>query len=369
MLGSIPFALWVSVRRLKIRSTALGCPARTGHTWSGFQPPRGVNSKGSASQAGPRAHPGPSRPAAHSVQQKGPAGRTGVGTSLRPLGSTSRCPAGPGSGRSGPSPGSPGWRSRPPLRPLHPAPRSLPRAAPVASPGAGRCRLCRSLAGPRGAEDPTPLMPPRPPLHPRPVRPPLGAPGPRPPAPAPARAALAKVGVRAPPGRAPFAPAQPSPPGRAIRADPGGSTPRAWTPHHPMSKPASALSRVASARPGRHPGGVLPAPSCAPASLPWGSVDARWIPLVPGARLRSPPKSSSGREGEARGVRAGSLGLRVSRDPAGRAPGAERAPPPGPRRALGGRRVETAVGFSPGSWRRGRDAGRGVCECAEQTRG
>lgn len=256
-----------------------------------------------------------------------------------------------------------------------PAPPPAPRAplttarGPGGLPGAGRCRLCRSLAGPRGAEDPTPLMPPRPPLHPRPVRPPLRVPGPRPPAPAPARAALAKVGVRAPPGRAPFAPAQPAGPCGPSRPRGLDSAPRA--PGHP---PPQCPSRPQLYLGWRPPGlGDTPvASSPRPPARRLLYLGARWTRVgSPGspAHGSDPPEVQLRTGGRSAGGPGGSLGLRVSRDPAGRAPGAERAPPPGPRRALGGRRVETAVGFSPGSWRRGRDARRGVCVCAEQTRG
>lgn len=245
----------------------------------------------------------------------------------------------------------------PRLAHLAPAPHSPARTAPAASPGAGRRRLCRSPAGQRGAGDSAPLLPPPhlrrvPPLRlsssPPPASPPSGsaAAAPRPP---PRRAALAKVRVRAPPGPLSHRPG-PAPPrqGASPRA-PLGPAPRL---HPQPPRGAGSGGPAAAGTPPRRPPGAPPRASALP---PAGRTGG------PAGAGCAAPKSGPGpevrpRTGQWRRAGVGAaLRLPMPRDPAGRAPGAERAPSPGHRRTLTRHtlaparprwRVETAVGFA-----------------------
>lgn len=262
-------------------------------------------------------------------------------------------------------------------RPAHlaPAPHSPARTAPAASAGAGRRRLYRSPAGPRGAGSPRRCCccccrrrrrccipsecccrsssPPsassrlsalwlrrRRPPAPAPARRPRQSPGPR-----LAREALAspQPGRRAaracplaPCGPAPQLPAcRPAPRGggeRAPRRGAAGRQPRGTPPRRPLGAPARASSLPLAGRTGGPAGPALLSPASGPGPEVW-------------------PRTAQRRRA---GLRT-ALCLLMPRDPAGRAPGAERAPSPGHRRTLTRhtlaparprRRVETAVGFA-----------------------
>lgn len=135
----------------------------------------------------------------------------------------------------------------------------------------------------------------------------------------------------------------------------------------------------------RGAGGPAKVPSPSPpraSAFTSSSGDARPAPGSACPRRTAPaPKSSSGRgSGRRAGVPA-ALGLRMPPDPAGRAPGAERAPSPGNTDAhspdtlslplaLGGELKQ--MWDSPRSWKRGREASQSrvcVCVCNTQTRG
>ncbi|XP_049555142.1 translation initiation factor IF-2-like [Orcinus orca] len=179
----------------------------------------------------------------------------------------------------------------------------------------------------------------RPPA-PAPARRPRQSPGPR-----LARAALAspQPGRRAaracplaPCGPAPRLPAcRPAPRGggeRAPRRGAAGRQPRGTPPRRPPGAPARASSLPLAGRTGGPAGPALLSPASGPGPEVW-------------------PRTAQRRRA---GVRT-ALCLLMPRDPAGRAPGAERAPSQGHRRTLTRhtlaparprRRVETAVGFA-----------------------
>ncbi|XP_073859293.1 uncharacterized protein [Macaca fascicularis] len=216
----------------------------------------------------------PAQPAS-GVKQVIPLRPAGAGASLLPAGSHLREQHWGRSRAVGTGPSSPGRRSRPGsrwgrLRPpgvparaprplaihLPPTPHSPAHTVPAASPGAGRHRLCRSPAGPRGAGDsapppllllPLPLPPPPPP--PPPLHPPASAAAPPPassPPPSAAAAAAAAPGPR--PARCPSQSPAPRPARTALKS------PQPGRPRCPSQPLGTALPPPAR-RPPRREGG------------------------------------------------------------------------------------------------------------------
>lgn len=285
-----------------------------------------------ARQRGQTGHP-PAARRRHPVARRVPPPRSALGPTPggrdRPRahlgGARGRTGSGAGEGRREPPPCPPGPRA--PLTSAHGPGGLTRRGAPPPLPQPGRAAGRRGLraaaaaaASPASAASPPLLLPSsrlsalrlrrRRPSAPAPARRPRQSPGPR-----PTRAALASPwsGPAArgsqPPGTARPGPRlHPQPPRGAGSGGPAaaGTPPR---------RPPGAPPRASALPPAGRTGGPAGAGCAAPKSGPGPEVRPRtgqWRRAGVGAALRLP----------------------MPRDPAGRAPGAERAPSPGHRRTL-----------------------------------